>query len=107
MTEPIELTDSSFKETVADNGLLVVDCWAPWCGPCRQIAPMIEEMANDFEGKITFAKLNVDDNQQVASEYGIMSIPTLMVFKGGELVDRIVGAMPRQMLEPKITKHLD
>ena len=84
----------------------VIDCWAPWCGPCRFVSPVIEELARDYVGKISFGKLNVDKNQRVATQYGIMSIPTLLVFKEGKLVDKIVGAMPRQMLEPKITKHL-
>jgi len=106
MAKPIELTDDTFAKNIADNEVMVVDCWAPWCGPCRQIAPVIDEMAQEYDGKIMFGKLNVDENQAVAGQYGIMSIPTLMVFKGGELVDRIVGAMPKAMLAPKIEKHI-
>jgi thioredoxin 1 len=104
--KPIEVTDVTFKETIQSHSLVVVDCWAAWCGPCRMVAPIIEEMARDYAGKILFGKLNVDENREVATQYEIMSIPTLLVFKSGQLVDRVVGAMPRQMLEPKITRYL-
>ena len=104
--KPVEVTDVTFKEMIQNHPLVVVDCWAPWCGPCHMVAPVIEEMAQDYAGKILFGKLNVDENQEVAMEYQIMSIPTLLVFKNGTLVDRIIGAMPRQTLEPKITKYL-
>ena len=104
--KPVEVSDSTFKETLQKASLVVVDCWAAWCGPCRMVAPVIEELAKDFAGKILFGKLNVDANKEVAMQYGIMSIPTLLVFKNQKLVDRIVGAMPRQVLEPKITRHL-
>ena len=104
--KPVEVTDAIFKEIVHEHPLVVVDCWAPWCGPCHMVAPVIEEMARDYAGKILFGKLNVDENREVAMKYQIMSIPTLLVFKNEKLVDRIVGAMPRQALEPKIAKHL-
>ena len=104
--KPVEVTDATFKETVREHPLVVVDCWASWCGPCHMVAPVVEEMARDYAGKILFGKLNVDENPEVAMEYQVMSIPTLLVFKNGELIDRIIGAMPRQMLEPKITRHL-
>ena len=104
--EPIELTDATFKEIIQKHPLVVVDCWAPWCGPCRMVAPVIKELARDYAGKILFGKLNVDENPEVSAQYEIMSIPTLLVFKNGKLVDKIVGAMPRQMLEPKITRYL-
>ena len=104
--KPIEITDVTFKETIQNHSLVVVDCWAVWCAPCRMVAPIIDEMARDYAGKILFGKLNVDENREVATQYEIMSIPTLLVFKNGQLVDRIVGAMPRQMLEPKITRYL-
>lgn len=106
LSKPVEVTDETFKETIHNHPLVVVDCWAPWCGPCRMVAPVIEELAQDYAGKILFGKLNVDENPKVAMQYQTMSIPTLLVFKNGKLVDRIVGAMPRQMLEPKITRHL-
>ena len=104
--EPVELTEATFQETVRNYPLVVVDCWAPWCAPCRMVAPVIQEMARDYAGRVVFGKLNVDQNGGVARKYQIMSIPTLLVFKQGELVDRIVGAMPRKLLEPKITRHL-
>jgi len=104
--EPIELTDASFSEFIQKYPLVVVDCWAPWCAPCRILSPIIEEMAHDYAGKIAFGKVNVDKNPRVAMEYGIMSIPTLLVFKNGRLMDRIVGAMPRKLLEPRITRFL-
>jgi len=106
LSKPIEVTDVTFHETVQNHPLVVVDCWAPWCGPCHMVAPVIEEMARDYAGRILFGKLNVDENREVATQYQIMGIPTLLVFKNGKLVDRIVGAMPRQMLEPKITRYL-
>ncbi len=104
--KPLTVTDAAFKEVIQNHSLVVVDCWAPWCAPCRMVAPVIEEMARDYAGRILFGKLNVDENREVATQYQIMSIPTLLIFKKGKLVDRLIGAMPRQMLEPKITKHL-
>jgi len=106
LNKPIEVSDVTFKETILNHSLVVVDCWAPWCAPCRMVTPVIEEMARDYAGKILFGKLNVDENRKVATQYQIMSIPTLLVFKNGKLIDRIVGAMPRQMLEPKIARYL-
>ncbi|MGQ9691278.1 MAG: thioredoxin [Thermoproteota archaeon] len=106
LNKPIDVTDTTFKETIQSHSLMVVDCWAPWCGPCHMVAPIVEELARDYAGKIFFGKLNVDENPKVAMQYGIMSIPTLLVFKNGKLVDRIVGAMPRQILEQKITRYL-
>jgi len=104
--KPVELTDATFAETVLSHPLVVVDCWAPWCAPCHMVAPIIEEMAGDYAGKILFGKLNMDENQRVPMQYQIMSIPTLLVFKNGKLVNRIIGAMPRQMMEPEITRYL-
>lgn len=104
--KPIEVKDETFLKTIQDSGLVIVDCWAAWCGPCRMIAPIVEELAHDYAGKMLFGKLNVDENPKTAEQYGIMSIPTLLVFKAGKLVDRIVGAMPRHMLESRITQHL-
>jgi len=106
LSKPVEITDATFKETIQNHPLVVIDCWAPWCGPCQIVAPVIEEMARDYAGRILFGKLNVDENREVATQYQIMGIPTLLVFKNGKLVDRIVGAMPRQILEPKITSYL-
>ena len=104
--KPIEVTDEIFKETIQNHSLVVVDCWAPWCAPCHIVAPIVEELARDYAGKILFGKLNVDENRAVATQYQIMGIPTLLVFKDGKLADRIVGAMPRQVLERKITGYL-
>ncbi len=106
LDRPVEVNDLNFEETIRKNPLVVIDCWAAWCAPCRMIAPILEEMAKDYAGKILFGKLNVDENQMAAMNYQIMSIPTLLVFKNGRLVDRIIGAMPRKMLEPRITRHL-
>lgn len=102
--EPITVTDATFKETLEKNPAVVIDCWAPWCGPCRMVSPIVDEMAHDNSGRITFGKLNVDENPDVTCNYNIMSIPTLLVFKDGKLVDRIVGAMPRPMLEERINR---
>jgi thioredoxin 1 len=102
----VEVTDQNLAETVSRQGLIVVDCWAAWCSPCRMLSPIVEELARDYAGKILFGKLNVDENPRVALEYQILSIPTLLVFKDGKLVDRMVGVMPRRLLEPKITQHL-
>jgi len=104
--KPVEVTDKTFNETIRNNQLVVVDCWAPWCGPCQVVAPIIEELARQYAGKVLFGKLNVDENPFIAMRYGIMSIPTLLFFKNGELVDRIVGAIPKQMLEQKIKSFL-
>ncbi len=102
----VEVTDQNFAETISKGGLVVIDCWAVWCSPCRMLGPIVEELARDYAGKIVFGKLNVDENHSVALEYQILSIPTLLVFKDRKLVDRIVGVMPRKLLEPKITQHL-
>ena len=103
---PITVSDADFDNVVQQYPLILIDCWAAWCGPCRMITPIIDELAKDYAGKVVFGKLNVDENRKVAMQYGIMSIPTLLVFKNGKLADQIIGAMPRQTLEPKITRHL-
>jgi len=103
---PIELTDETFKEVVRKYPVVVVDCWAEWCAPCHMVAPVVEELARDYRGRIVFGKLNVDSGIRTTQEYNIMSIPTLLVFKDGQLVNRLVGAMPRNMLEPQITQYL-
>jgi len=102
----LEVTDATFDKMVEDESLLVVDCWAPWCGPCRMVAPVIEELAKDFAGKVTFAKLNVDQNQGISMRYRIQSIPTMLFFKNGKMVDQKLGAMPKAMLQPIVEKHL-
>lgn len=103
---PIHLLDVDIDETMKKYPTIVIDCWAPWCGPCRMIGPVIEELAKEMKGKIVFGKLNVDENQQTSLKYKIMSIPTLLVFKNGNLVDRFVGAMPKDMLIQKLKPHL-
>ncbi|MEM2092568.1 MAG: thioredoxin [Candidatus Bathyarchaeia archaeon] len=106
ISEPIEVTDSNFHEVVRSSRLVVIDCWAQWCAPCRMMAPIIDELAKEYAGKILFGKLNVDENPEVPGQYQIMSIPTFLVFKDGVLVDRIVGAMPKKILEQRITRYI-
>jgi len=103
---PVVVTDSDFDETVNKYPLVVVDCWAPWCGPCRMLSPTVDAMAKDYKGKVVFAKLNTDESIETAGKFRIMSIPTLLYFKGGKLVDKSVGALPRPMLESQVKKHL-
>ena len=105
--EPVTVTDSNFDEFVKKYPFVVIDCWAPWCGPCKMVGPVIDELAKDHAGKIVFGKLNTDENMETAMKFSIMSIPTMLIFKNGELIDRPVGAMPKPMLEETITKHLD
>jgi thioredoxin 1 len=102
----LELTESNFDEAVKNYPLLVVDCWAEWCAPCKMVAPVIEELAEDYQGKIAFGKLNMDYNPSVVARYQIMSIPTLLIFKNGKLVDQKVGAMPKGVLEPELIKYI-
>ena len=107
MSSAPAVTDSSFDKDVLQNDLpVLVDFWAPWCGPCRMVAPVVEEISKDFEGKIKVFKLNTDENPNVASQYGIRSIPTLMIFKGGQKVDTVVGAVSKATLSSTLTKHL-
>ena len=101
---PLHITDADIDENIKKYETIVVDCWAPWCGPCRMVGPVIEELAKEMQGKIVFGKLNVDENPQISAQHQIMSIPTLLVFKGGNLVDRIVGAVPKEVLKERIEK---
>jgi thioredoxin 1 len=106
--EPVHVTDETFEEMVLHASLpTLVDFWAPWCGPCRMIAPIVEELAKAYGGKAIFAKVNTDENAQVAGRLGIMGIPTLILFKGGEEVDRVVGVVPRRILEEKLKAVLN
>jgi len=103
----IELTDENFDtEMGGDAGLTLVDFWAPWCGPCRMVAPVIEQLATEYAGRVRFAKLNVDQAQQTAARYGIRSIPTIGLFKNGEPIDGVVGAAPKQQLARLLEEHL-
>jgi thioredoxin 1 len=102
-----QVSDADFEKTVLQGGKpALVDFWAPWCGPCRIIGPIVEELAPSYQGRAIIAKMNVDDNPMVAQKYGITSIPTLMMFKDGKLVDRIVGAMPKSELQKFIDRNL-
>ncbi len=103
--KPVELSDGNFK-TEIQSGLTLVDFWAPWCGPCRMIAPVIEEIAGQYEGKVKVGKLNVDDNQETAMQFRVMSIPTLILFKDGQPVEHIVGAQPKRAFEQLLNKHV-
>ena len=105
--KPVELNDSNFdQEVLKSNTPVLVDFWAVWCGPCRAIAPVVEEMAKSYDGKLKVGKLDVDNNPETSVKFGIRSIPTLLVFKGGKVVEQIIGAMPRQNLIDKVTPHL-
>ena len=107
MAKPITVTDSTFETLVVDaEKPVLVDFWAEWCGPCKMIAPVLEEIATDLDGKLTIGKLDVDANGSTAMAFGVMSIPTLLLFKGGKPVERIVGFQPKQQLVSKIQRHL-
>lgn len=108
MSQPVHLTDSNFTDEIKNSKVpVVVDFWAAWCGPCRMIAPIIDELASEYEGKAKIAKVDVDNNQQVAMQYGIRSIPTILMFKGGEQVETIVGAVPKEQIQNKLNSLLD
>ncbi|BDP40437.1 hypothetical protein DAETH_04060 [Deinococcus aetherius] len=102
--KPVELTDSNFK-TETGEGLTLVDFWAPWCGPCRIIAPVVEELAGQYEGRVKIGKLNVDDNPVTQGQFRVMSIPTLILFKDGQPVEGMVGAQPKRAFEALLDKY--
>lgn len=107
MSKPIEVTDNSFQADVLENDLpVLVDFWAPWCGPCRMVAPVVDELAEEYDGKVAFYKLNTDENPGVATTYGIRSIPTLLVFKDGEVSGQIVGFRPKGDLAKRLDEAL-
>ena len=107
MSSITNVTEATFKQEVLENETpVLVDFWAPWCGPCRMVAPIVDEIAKEFDGKIKVFKLNTDENPNVASQFGIRSIPTLMVFKDGQKVDTVVGAVPKTTLSSTISKYL-
>jgi thioredoxin 1 len=105
MTAEHVLTDSNFNEIVNQHSLALIDCWAPWCGPCLALAPTIEELAREYAGKVFVGKLNVDDNPRIAERFQIFSIPTMLIMKNGREVDRIVGLVPKNHVEAVLRKH--
>ncbi|MCB0503980.1 MAG: thioredoxin [Cyclobacteriaceae bacterium] len=104
--EPQVITDANFKEVLDTDKPVLVDFWAEWCGPCKMIGPIVKELANDYEGKAVIAKVNVDENPGTAAEFGIRSIPTLLIFKDGEIVDKQIGAVPKAVLSGKLEAQL-
>ncbi|MBC6478065.1 MAG: thioredoxin [Hormoscilla sp. GM7CHS1pb] len=107
MSATTQVTDGSFQKDVLDSEIpVLVYFWAPWCGPCRMVSPVVEEIAEQYDGKVKVVKVNTDDNPNIATQYGIRSIPTLMIFKGGQRVDMVVGAVPKSTLADTLEKHL-
>jgi thioredoxin 1 len=107
MSAATPVTDASFKDDVLESDVpVLVDFWAPWCGPCRMVAPVVDEIADQYAGQVKVVKLNTDENPNTASQYGIRSIPTLMIFKGGQRVDMVVGAVPKTTLSNTLEKYL-
>jgi len=106
MGKTVEITDNNFQEVINSDQPVLVDFWAEWCGPCKMIAPVVEELATDYDGKAVIGKVDVDSNPEVSAKFGIRSIPTLLVFKGGEIVDKQVGAVPKNILSQKIDAQL-
>lgn len=105
-SKPIIVTDATFDSFASKHPYAVIDFWATWCGPCRMVAPIVEALAKDYAGKITFGELDVDENQQTAMRFNTMSIPTLLILKNGKEVDRIIGAYPREYIEEKLKRHM-
>lgn len=107
MAHALHVTDDSYQKEVLESDIpVVIDFWATWCGPCKMIAPIIEDMANEFEGRAKICKVDVDNNQNIAMQLGIRSIPTVMIFKGGKLVDTIIGAVPKAQIVNRLNEHL-
>ena len=106
MAKPLEITDANFNEIIQSEKPVLVDFWAEWCGPCRMIAPIVEELAIAYEGKVVVGKVDVDSNPQVSAKFGIRSIPTLLVFKNGEVVDKQIGAVGKSILAEKLNAQI-
>ena len=104
--KPVVITDATLDAAASQYPVFILDCWAEWCGPCRMLGPIVEELAQELSGKIVFGKLNVDENTKTSNKHGISAIPTLLVFKNGKLVDKLVGAYPKATLAAKIQKYL-
>jgi thioredoxin 1 len=104
--EPIMLTDSNFKNELSRYPILLIDFWAPWCGPCKMISPIIEQLAREYTGKVVFGKVNIDENRMITQSFGIQSIPTMIIFKNGKAVDIVVGAIPKVQLETRLHQQL-
>jgi thioredoxin 1 len=107
MAQPLHLTDDIFEQEVLKSPIpVLIDFWATWCGPCRMIAPIIDELAREYEGKAKICKLDVDNNQMAAMQYGIRSIPAILIFKGGQVVDSVIGAVPKQQIVNRLLAHI-
>ncbi len=104
--EVLVLDDKNLAETVREHPFVVLDCWAEWCGPCKMVAPVIEELAKEYAGRITFAKLNIDENMDTATKYRISAIPTMLVFRNGEMAGQIIGALPKNHIEQKLQEFM-
>ena len=107
MSKTVEITDANFEQIIASEKPVLVDFWAEWCGPCKMIGPVVEELASEYEGKAVIGKVDVDNNPAVSAKFGIRSIPTLLVFKGGEIVDKQIGAVPKSVLSQKLDAQVE
>ncbi|MCH7514632.1 MAG: thioredoxin [Bacteroidetes bacterium] len=107
MRKPVEITDDNFEEIINSEKPVMVDFWAEWCGPCKMISPVVEEMAGEYDGKAVIGQVDVDNNPGVSAKFGIRSIPTLLFFKNGEIVDKQIGAVPKTVLTSKLEAQLD
>ena len=106
MSKPVEITDANFEEIIGTDKPVMVDFWAEWCGPCKMVGPVVEEMAGEYDGKAVIAKVDVDNNPNVSAKFGIRSIPTMLFFKDGEIVDRQIGAVPKNVLTNKLDAQI-